>query len=243
MAIARAFSVLYNLVAQKAQDQSAQGLINAQVAINDVIKEITREFKLPGMLKGIQNDIFVSPVVGVGPQNLVIASDMRSIENVWYIEGGETYELEQATSDEDWIESTDETTSGDPEIFRVFPMDSAGNNKMQIWPSPNSSFIANALGQVFYSYWAQLVPLVADADVPNIPYELDTILVNGGVLKVCEDQGDDTLINIYGPKYEDDKGAMRSWITKQNAKDGVVAPDDPPGVYGRNNNKHGYRIP
>lgn len=241
MATARKFSDLYNLVAQICQDQSSLGISNAKTAINTIIREITREFKLPEMMKGTANDVFVSPSVGNGAQKLTLANDVVRLENVWFIQGNEPYFLEEAQSDEEWLASIDTNTSGDPEIYRDFETDSLGNHTIQIWPSPNSSFLANANGQVFYSYWAQLVQLVNDSDVPNLPYELDTILVNGGCVEMARMQGDDTLMNLYAVKYEDDKGHLRAWLIKQREKDIQLEPAEPQGVFGRNQRKRGYK--
>lgn len=247
MATARAFSVLYNLVAQICQDESTDGLTNAKSAINTIIKEITREFKLPEIFKGQDNSVYVSPVVQVGPQILTLATDVVRLEDVYWIENvANIYQLEEVVSDDDWLRKTDLNTQGDPYLYRDFQTDSAGNHSMQIWPSPNSGWVSKTSGKLNYTYWAQLAQLSADVDIPALPYELDTILVNGGVVEMARMQGDTTLISLYLSKYEDDKGEMRAWLLKQREKDVQMEPDEPMGVFGRGGSSqrgYGYNIP
>lgn len=243
MATARTFLQLYTSVAAKCQDLSSDGLSSAKDGINTVIKEITREFKLPEMFKGQDSSIFVTPSVGVGPQLITLASDISRLESVWWVDNVATiWPLVEIQSDEDWLIQTDMDSDGDPVVYRQFQPDNAGNHKIQIWTAPNTGWVAKSAGKLLYSYWAQLSQLVNDSDVPAIPYELDTILVNGGVVEMARDQGDDVLINLYGPKYEDDKGEMRKWIIKQKSRDGQLEPADPLGVFGRGSGVRGYKI-
>lgn len=246
MSTARTFTVLYNLVAQICQDQSTEGLTNAKSGINTIIKEITREFKLPTIFKGQDNSVYVSPSISTGPQLITLATDVVRLENVFWVENASNiYQLEEVVSDEDWLKKTDMNTQGDPYLYRDFETDSAGNHKIEIWPSPNSGWVSKTTGKLNYTYWAQLAQLSADGDIPSLPYELDTILVNGGVLEMARMQGDTTLISLYMSKYEDDKGELRAWLTKQHERDVQLEPDEPMGMFGRGSTQqrgYGYRV-
>lgn len=243
MATARQFSVLYNLVAQICQDQSTEGLTNAKTGINTIIKELTREFKLPEMFKGQDSDVYVTPAIGVGPQSLTLATDVSRVENVWWVDNAATiYELDEIQSDDMWLTETDMDSTGDPVVYRDFQPNNAGDHKLQIWTAPNTGWVSKSGGKLYYSYWSQLVQLVNDSDIPNIPYELDTILVNGGIVEMSMMQGDSTLIGIYSQKYMDDKGELRAWLIKQKSKDGQLAPAEPMGVFGKGEGVRGYKI-
>lgn len=243
MATARTFLQLYTSVATKGQDLSANGLSSAKDGINTIIKEITREFKLPEMFKGQDSSVFVTPSIGKGPQLLTLANDISRLESVWWVDNSATiYTLDEIQSDQDWLNQTDMDSDGDPDVYRQFQPDNAGNHKIQIWTAPNTGWVSKSGGNLLYSYWAQLVQLVNDGDIPAIPYELDTILVNGGLVEMARDQGDDVLLNLYIPKYEDDKGELRKWIIKQKARDGQLEPAEAMGVFGRNSGVRGYKI-
>ena len=239
---ARNFLSLYSLVSTICQDVSTAGKAQAKVGINSIIKDITREFKLPDMFKGQDNSVFVLPSVSRGPQTLKLPSDVRSLENVWWVDNTDTiYQIDEIDSDEDWLSSIDMYSDGDPEVYRDFVKNSSGDNQIQIWPSPNDGWVSKSGGKLYLSYWAQLVQLSADADIPNIPYELDPILVNGGVVEMARMQGDTALLNVYLAKYEDDKAEMRAWIVRQHEKDVTMTPDSPMGMFGRSRGR-GYKI-
>lgn len=238
MATARAFSVLYDLVGKICQDESTTGDTIAKTSINTIIKELTREFKLPTIFKGQDNSVYVTPSAGTGPQLITLATDIVRLENVFFIENSSNvFTLDEVQSDQAWLEQTDQDSSGDPVLYRDWQTDSAGNHKIQIWKSPNSSWISKSGGRLYYTYWAQLSQLSADADIPSIPYELDTILVNGGVVEMARSQGDTVLLASYQGKYEDDKGELRAWLIKQRERDGQLEPDEPKGTFG---NASGY---
>jgi hypothetical protein len=239
---ARQFSVLYGLVAQICQDESSNGKANAKVAINTIIKELTREFELPQMMKGQDQSVYVTPIVGVGPQFLTLATDIIRLENVFWVDNSsQIFQLEEIESDEEWLSTIDENSDGDPLVYRDFETDSAGNHKIQIWPSPGAGWVSKSGGKLYYTYWAQLAQLSGDSDVPNLPYELDTILVNGGVLEMARMQGDTALIGLYSGKYEDDKGEIRAWILRQHEKDVQMGPDEPMGTFGQAGGFRGYK--
>lgn len=244
MAQARQFSILYNKVAQICQDLSSDGIAQAKDGINTVIKELTKKFKLPEMFKGYDNSVFVSPPVGIGVQTLTLANDVVRLSNVWWIENtSDNWPLEEVIDDIDWNARTDNNSTGQPTLFRYFQPSSGNSNaQLQIWMGANSSWLAQCNGKLFYSYWAQLAQLSADSDIPALPYELDTILVNGGVVEMARQQGDTVLIGLYETKYEDDEGEIRSWIIKQKTVDGQMKPDFPQGVYGQSSGRTGYRI-
>lgn len=244
MATARQFSVLYNKTAKICQDLSTDGISQAKDGINTVIRELTKKFKMPEMFKGYDQSIFVSPTVGIGVQTLSLNADVVRVENVWWIDNAQTnWNLDEIDNDEDWINQTDNFSSGQPYAYRYFqPSSGNANAQLQIWMSPNSMWISQSGGKLFYSYWAQLAQLVNDSDVPNLPYELDTILINGGVVEMARQQGDTTLIELYQEKYTDDEGEIRAWLINQKTKDGQLRPDSPQGTFGQNSGTSGYRI-
>lgn len=242
MATARAFSVLYALVAKICQDQSTDGLLNAKSGINTVIKELTREFKLPSIFKGQDNSVYVTPTQAVGPQLITLASDIVRLSNVFWIDNSrQIFQLTEIESDDEWLQAIDMNRDGDPSIYRDFQTNSAGVPQIQIWPGPSSSWVSRSSQRIYYTYWAQLAQLSADGDVPAIPYELDPILVNGGIVEMARMQGDTTLIGLYEKKYEDDKGELRKWIIKQHERDIQMEPDQPQGVFGQDYGT-GYKI-
>lgn len=237
------FSYFYNKIATACQDQSTGGIVQAKDGVNTVIKEITREFKLPEMFKGQDQTVFVSPSVGVGPQQLTLATDIVRLSDVYWVDNVSTvFELVEVPGDKDWNNQIDFSSTGDPAIYRYFQPNSAGLAKIQIWTAPNAGWIAKSGGKLYYTYWAQLSQLSADGDIPNLPYELDTILTNGGILEMSRQQGDTTLMALYKDKYEEDKGEMRAWILRQRTEDGQMQPDQPEGVFGRGEGQRGYRI-
>jgi len=243
MAIARQYSVLQNLVATIGQDLSTNGLAQAGVGINTVIKELTKMFKMPQMFKGDNNTVFVTPPTGLGVVTVSLGvTDLVSLENVWWIEESqENWQLDEITNNSDWLSMTDNFSTGQPSVFRYFQQ-SSSNPQIQIWQGPNSAWVGQSGGNLYFSYWAQLSQLVNPTDVPNLPYELDTVLVNGGVLEMARMQGDDVLIELYQPKYEDDLGEIRAWLIKLKTKDGQLSPDIPQGTFGFNDQSVGYRL-
>ncbi len=160
---ARTFTILYNLVAKRCQDTSSDGLQNAKDGINDVIKELTREFKkLPAQLIGWDKTQFVSPSVGTGIQSFTIASNITKIENViWISNNSEQFVLDQITDDQDWWQKTDQNSQGDPLIFRVHLPDNNGNNTIETWPGASSGWQSYSGGKLYYTYWSQLSQLCA----------------------------------------------------------------------------------
>lgn len=244
MATARQYSVLQNLVATICQDLSANGLFQAGVGINTIIKEINREFKMPNFFKGWDNSVTVIPIVGTGVQTLPLASDLVSLSNVWWVDNAQTnWQLIEIPGDMDWNEMTDQDSTGDPVVYRYFTTSTTYSSpQLQIWTAPNQGWVQKSTGLLYYSYWAQFGQLVNPADIPNIPYELDTILVNGGVVEMARMQGDDVLLEIYQPKYEDDLGSIRAWLIKRKTQDGQMQPDQPSGVFGRGTGARGYSI-
>jgi hypothetical protein len=245
MATARNYTTLQNLVATICQDLSTNGLAQAGIGINTIIKELTREFKMPQMFKGWDKSVFLTPSVTTGVQTLSLNSDVVKIESVWWVDDAQTnWQLDQITSDEDWLTQTDNYQSDEPLVYRYFqPANvSYAVPQIQIFPGATAAWIAQSGGNLYYSYWAQLVQLVNPTDIPNLPYELDTTLVNGGVTEMARQQGDNVLIKMYKEKYEDDKGEIRAWIIKQRTQDGQMRPDNPQGVWGTNTGFTGYRI-
>ncbi len=188
------------------------------------------------------SSIFISPSVGVGIQNNNLANNISKIENVfWISNNSEQKILRQITDDEEWLSLTDQNSQGDPAVFRVLLPASDGNNKIQTWPGCSSGWQNYSGGKIYYTYWAELAQLSADSDIPALPYELDTILVNGGVYLTALTQGDTVLLAEYERKYEDDKGEMRAWLINQRAKDGQQRPDVPMGVFGSERSVSGYK--
>ncbi len=248
MATARQFSVLYNLVATICGDLSSNGLSQAQNSINTTIKKINSEFKMPEFFKGYDNSIFVTPTVGVGTQILSLASDVVRLENVWWIDNAQTnWPLDEITSDSEWLSVTDKFSTIEPEVYRYFqPSANNANAQIQIWPAANSAWIQQSGGKLYYSYWSQFAQLSADSDIPNIPYELDPILVDGGVVEMARQQGDYVLLSPNGGdylnEYERDKGNMRAWLIKQHSKDGTVTPDMAQGSFGISSGSSGYKV-
>lgn len=244
MATARQFSILYGKTAQICQDLSSTGLSQAKDGINTVIKELTRDFKLPEMFKGYDNSIFVTPPIGIGVQTVSLAPDLVRLSNVWWIDNAQTnWQLDEIDNDRDWTASVDNFSTGQPNIYRYFqPSSGNANAQLQIFMAPNTSWVNQSGGKLYYSYWAQLAQLVNDADIPNLPYELDTVLVNGGVVEMARQQGDNVLIGMYEEKYEDDRGSIRAWINKLRTVDGQMKPDQPQGVFGYNSGISGYKI-
>lgn len=239
---ARQFSVLYNLVAKICQDQSTDGVANAKQAVNTIIQEVSKQFKLPQMLIGQDQAAFVSPTVGIGVQQLTLATNVSRVENVYWIDNSSVvWPLEQISDDLAWLERVDQNSQGNPLIYRVFLPNSAGNNVIQIWTAPGSGWVSQSGGKLYYTYWSELVQLVNDTDVPAIPYELDTVLVNGGIVEMSRMQGDSTLLQLYEPKYIDDLGEIRAWLIKQRSQDAQMEPDAPMGVYGRERGVRGYK--
>lgn len=249
MATARQFSVLYTLVQTICGDLSSNGKAQAQSAINTVIKEINREFDMPEFFKGYDSSIFVTPLVGTGPQLLSLASDVVRLSNVWWVDNAQTiWQLIEIPNDSDWLEMTDMDSDGDPVVFRYMqPASGNANGQLQIWTAPNTGWVSKSTGKLYYSYWSQFGQLVNDSDIPNIPYELDTILVNGGVVEMSRQQGDYVLLGPQGGDYlnkyqEIDMGCLRAWSIKQHTKDGQMAPDQPMGVFGRGSGARGYNL-
>lgn len=244
MATARQFSLLYNKVAQICQDLSPNGIIQAKDGINTVIREMTKMFKLPEMFKGQDNSIFVTPTLGTGTQLINMASDMVRLSNVWWVDNAQTiWPLTEITNDSDWLVQTDQDSTGDPVVYRYFQPSSGGSlSQLEIWTAPDAGWVSKSNGKLYYSYWAQLAQLSADGDIPNLPYELDTILINGGVVEMAQQQGDSTLIEMYKDKYMDDQGEVRAWIIKQRTQDGQMAPDQPMGTFGVGAGNRGYKI-
>lgn len=245
MATARTFVTLYTLVAKRCQDLSPDGLQSAKDGINTVIRELTKMFKLPEMFKGYDQSIFVTLPVAVGVQTTSLNADVVRVENVWWIDNAETnWPLDLIENDEDWLNQTDNFSTGQPYAYRYFqPSSGNANAQLQTWMGANTSWITQSNGgKLYYSYWAQLSQLSADSDIPNLPYELDTVLVNGGIVETARSQGDTTLIDLYQAKYEDDQGEMRSWLIKQKSKDGQLKPDAPQGTFGQNSGSSGYKI-
>lgn len=240
------FSYFYNKVASICQDLSTNGIAQAKDGVNTIIKELTREFKMPQMFKGQDRSAFVSPSVGFGTQLLSLATDVVSLSSVYWVDNAQTiYQLTEIPGDSDWNEMTDFDSQGDPVAYRYFQPSNTGQSsvaQIEIWTAPNTGWISKANGKLYYTYWAQLAQLVNDADIPNIPYELDTVLTNGGIVEMARQQGDDKLIELYMSKYEDDKGEIRSWIIKQRTEDGQMQPAQPEGVFGRGAGFRGYKI-
>lgn len=247
MATARAFSVLYGLVAQICQDESTAGLTNAKTAINTIIKELTRDFKLPEMIKGEYGDIFISvpaQTQGLGYQKVSLGvTDISRLRDVWYEQNGRIYPLEPADSYEDWLSKVDNHTVGDPELYIAFLPDSAGSFYTQIWPGASSAWVSNtSTGKLKFSYISQLTQLSADGDIPNIPYELDTALVNGGIMEMARMQADNVLMTLYQDKYKEDRGEIRSWLLRQMPRDVTIGPADAQGTFGQDKQRQGYKL-
>lgn len=244
MATARTFTVLYNLVATIGQDLSTNGISQAKTGINTVIKELTRSFKLPEMFKGYDNSIFIVPTIGIGVQTYSLNSDVVRLSNVWWVENSsDNWQLEEINNDIDWNLQTDNSSTGQPTIYRYFqPSSGNANTQLQVWMGANSSWLAQCNSKLYYSYWAQLAQLSGDSDVPSLPYELDTVLVNGGVVEMARQQGDSVLMEMYQTKYEDDLGEIRAWLIKQKVKDGQMKPDISQGAFGTNSGMTGYKI-
>lgn len=243
MAIARQFSLLYGKVQTICQDQSSNGTVQAKDGVNTVIRELTKMFKMPQMFKGYDNSVFVTPSVGIGVIKVALGvTDLVSLSDVWWIdESEENWPLSEITNDGDWLSMTDNFSTGQPSIFRYFQQ-SSSNPQMQIWQGPNSAWALQSGGKLYFSYWAQLAQLVNDTDVPNVPYELDTVFINGGVVEMARQQGDDVLIKLYQEKYEDDLGEIRAWLIKLKTKDVQLTPDIPQGTFGMDDQSVGYRI-
>lgn len=248
MATARQFSVLYNKVATVCGDLSTDGIAQAKDGINTIIKEITKKFDLPQMFKGADKSVFVTPTVGYGTQLLSLAPDVVRVTNVWWQDNASTnWPLDEITNDSDWLQDTDNDSDGDPVVFRYFQPSSINvNAQMEIWTAPNTGWVSKSGGFLYYSYWAQLAQLVNDSDIPALPYELDTILVNGGVVEMARQQGDYFLLSEQGGdyknKYEDDIGEVRAWVIKQHISDGQMRPEVPIGTFGRASGTRGYKI-
>lgn len=227
------------------QDQSTNGMTQAKDGINTIIKELTREFKLPQMFKGQDRSVFVTPTIGTGTQLLNLAADVSSLSTVFWVDNNSTInQLTEVPGDEDWNEMTDVNSTGDPVVYRYFqPSNTTQSSvaQLEIWTAPQSGWVSKSGGKLYYTYWAQLAQLVNDGDIANIPYELDTVLINGGVVEMARQQGDSVLMNMYLAKYEDDKGEIRAWIIKQRTKDGQLQPDQPEGVFGQGAGFRGYK--
>ena len=240
------FSYFYNKIATICQDQSTNGIAQASDAVNTVIKEITREFRLPEMFKGQDQSAYVRPTIGLGTQLLSLAADVSRLSTVYWVDNAETiYQLTEIPGDSDWNEMTDFQSTGDPVVFRYFQPSNINQSsvaQIEIWSAPNQGWLSKSNGNLYYTYWAQLAQLVNPTDIPNLPYELDTILTNGGILEMARQQGDDKLISLYSAKYEDDKGEMRAWIVKQRTQDGQMQPEQPEGVFGRGAGYRGYKM-
>lgn len=237
------FVTTYTNVATVAQDTSTNGLANAKLGINTVILALSRRFKFPQKLVGSNNDIYVPLTIGTGTQQVTIAVDVDRIENVWWIDSSsEMWILDQITDDEMWLQLIDESTSGQPLIYRVLLPNNAGNNVLQIWQAPNSSWISQSSNKLYYSYWQQLVKLVNDSDVPAIPYSLQNVLYNGGIYETAKIQGDTELMTVYKADYDNDMKEIEAWIIKQASKDGQMQPEEPLGVFGGSTGQRGYKI-
>ena len=237
------FSVTYNAVAKVCQDTSPDGIVNAKLGINTTILALSRRFKFPQKLVGRNNDIFVTPLIGgEGTQEIIIANDVDRIENVWWIDNSsEIWILDQITDDQEWLQNIDESSPGQPFIYRVFLPNNAGNNAIQIWESPNTSWQQQSGGTLYYSYWQQLVKLSADSDVPAIPYSLQNVLYNGGIYETAKIQGDTQLMAVYKSDYDNDMKEIEAWIIKQASKDGQLEPDYPLGTFGGSKGERGYK--
>jgi hypothetical protein len=236
------FSVTYNNVALVCQDTSTNGLSNAKLGINTVILALSRRFRFPQKLVGADNSVYVTPAIGAGVQILNIANDVDRIENVWWVDLASTiWILDQITDDEEWLQSVDENTSGQPIIFRTFIPASSGYNVMQIWEGPNAAWVSESTGKLYYSYWQQLTKLVNDTDVPAIPYSLQNVLYNGGIYETAKIQGDTELMAVYKADYDNDMKEIEAWIIRQAAKDGQMQPDEALGVFGGQSGMRGYK--
>jgi hypothetical protein len=236
------FSITYNNVATVCQDVSSNGIANSKLGINTVILALSRRFKFPQKLVGSNNDVFVTPLVGAGVQQITIANDVDRIENVWWIdESSENWMLDQITDDQEWLLNTDSNTQGQPLVYRVLLPNNSGNNIMQIWEGPSTAWVSQSGGKLYYSYWQQLVKLVNDTDVPAIPYSLQNVLYNGGIYETAKIQADTDLMAVYKADYDNDMKEIEAWIIKQASKDGQLEPDDPLGVYGRQYGERGYK--
>ena len=249
MALARQFSLLYNKVAKNCGDLSTDGITQAKDGINAIIKKINSEFDMPAFFKGADKSVFVTPTVGWGTQILTLASDFVRMSNVWWQDNASTnWPLEEITNDSDWLDETDNDSTGDPVVFRTFqPSSIEVTAQLEIWTAPNTGWVNKSSGILYYSYWAQFAQLVNDSDVPNLPYELDTILVDRGTVEMGRGQGDYVLIGPeggnYKQEYEDSIGRLRAWIIKQHIEDGGnMKPAVPMGVFGRQQGTRGYRI-
>jgi hypothetical protein len=248
MSTARQFSVLYNLVAGICGDLSTNGIVQAKSGINTVIKKINSEFDMPSFFKGADKSVYVTPSVGVGTQILTLASDFVRMSNVWWQDNASTnWPLTEITNDDDWLDETDSDSTGDPVVFRTFqPSSIEVTAQMEIWTSPNTGWVSKAGGLLYYSYWAQFAQLVNDSDIPNLPYELDTILVDGGVCDMARQQGDYVLLSTEGGDYKqeyfDGIGRLRAWIIKQKTQDGQMKPDVPSGAFGSASGTRGYKL-
>ena len=248
MATARQFSVLYNLVAGICGDLSTNGIAQAKSGINTTIKKINSEFNMPAFFKGADKSIFVTPTVGFGTQILTLASDFVRMSNVWWQDNASTnWPLQEITNDSDWLDETDNDSDGDPVVFRTFqPSSIEVTAQIEIWTAPNTGWVSKSGGILYYSYWAQFAQLVNDSDIPNLPYELDTILVDGGVCDMARQQGDYILLGPQGgdykAEYEKGIGLLRAWIIKQHIEDGQMRPDVPMGTFGRGSGTRGYKI-
>lgn len=245
MALARNYQTLYQKVQQICQDLSTEGMIQAQDGINTIIRELTKMFNMPQQFKGWDNSVFVTPSIATGVQTLSLNSDVVRVENIWWIDNAQTnWELTEIQSDEDWLAQTDNYQSDQPLIYRYFqPANvSYAAPQLQIFPGATASWIAQSGGKLYYTYWAQLTQLSNNSDIPNLPYELDTVLVNGGVVEMSRQQADSVLMGMYEEKYQDDLGEIRAWIIRMKSKDGQMKPDAVQGVFGTNTGFTGYKI-
>ena len=123
--------------------------------------------------------------------------------------------------------TTDNYSFGTPVLYRCFNPDNAGNHKIQIWPAPDSGFLAQCSSQLLYSYWQQLTQLSGDNEVPAVPYELDNIFEDGGSLYMAKKQGDNILMAMYKGEYEQRKGELRAWLIDQFGEDYTLKPEQP----------------
>lgn len=243
------FSYFYNKIATICQDQSANGLSQAKDAVNTVIKKLTAEFKFPQMFKGFDQSIYINLSSLSLPQDGVMTltlsqTDIVRLSDVFWVDNNQGIQrLQEVPGDQDWNDTVDDNSNGDPAIFRSFQPSNAGTTKLQLWPGINQGWVNKTDGNLFYTYWAQLSQLVNDSDIPNLPYELDYVLTSGGVIEMARQQGDNVLMALYKDDYEMDKGNIRAWIIKQRTQDGQMQPDQQEGAFGRAVGITGYGVP